>query len=421
MSMIQLFMHASGSVVTEQEILEAIPKATLARIKERDPHPYFRAFVVAHEGVADPFFETSRGRIKKIVRVFRSTIESMARRIPGAKFFDDYHKKIDRQQIGTEVAFIQKEIDGNLHDIAIAYGDPSQRERLASKDIVSMEADVDVGEHQDGSLVLGLIKSIAAYATGKMSDGALPAWSGAKAVGALYAFSETKQNEDKNMSEISSGLQFQGQNGMRLPFPVTPDGFPDPVSTPYSHAENIVKSFLKAKTIRPSNVLSWEAIFGKREKGADGTTLWTGGDKEFRDRIIQHEKEITAPFEKEIERLKKFQDEAVQYRTKDFRNDLIKSARDEATKNKFDEKLTNILLKRLEKGSIQVDAQTMLLDEKERQSKLESLKADVIKNTIDDVRAEWQSSQPQKGAPQSAAGTVEQDYSGGTADDDEAW
>lgn len=394
---IQLFIRASGSILTDQEIIDAIPASTMARIKAKDPHPYFRAFVVAHEGVADPFVETKSGFVKKVVRVLRSTIESMARRMPGAKFFDDYHKKGNRVQIGTEVAFLQKDIDGNLHDIAIAYADPSQRQKLSEKDIVSMEADVSVDEHSDGSLVLSVIKQIKAYATGKSSDGGLPAWSGARSVGALYAFSETNTQEHNTMSAdgISSGSSFTGQNGVRLPYPVTPDGFPDPVSTSYSHAENIVKSFLRAKTVRPSQILTWDAIFGKREKGPGGETLWTGGDQEFRNRIFEHEKSIVEPYQKQIDDLKKYRDEAVSYRTKDFRQELIKSAREEAGKHKFDEKLTNIVMKRLEKVALSVDPAVMLLDEKERGPKLETMKADVIKSTIEDVRSEWQAANPQ--------------------------
>lgn len=395
--MIQLFLYASGSVMSEDEILAAIPASTLAEIKRKDPHPYFRAFVVAHEGVAEPFVKESSGFVKKIIKVFRSAILSMKGRPAGAKYFDDYHKQSGpRTEIGREVAHVQKEVNGNLHDISIAYSEPSQAEAMKQKDIVSMEADADFDRETDDTFVLRTIKKIAAYATGKSSDGATPAWAGAKSVGALYAFTETPPTppQRKEMTEEEIKALIARQNGSGGPQPVfklTQDGFPDPHNTPHSVAEHIVKSFVQAKTIRPSQIWGWKDIFGERAQDASGATIWVGGDADMRQKLLDHEKSLVDPLLQSMKRAEVYQGELVQYRAKDFRTDLAKAAAEEADKHKFDDKLKSILAKRIERGDgLQLDPAVLLSDEKERGPKLESVRGEYIKAQIDAVRDEWQ-------------------------------
>ncbi len=395
--MIQLFLYASGSVMSEQEILSAIPESTLAEIKKTDPHPYFRAFVVAHEGVAEPFVKESQGFVKKIIKVFRSAILSMKGRPAGAKYYDDYHKQSGpRTEIGREVAHIQKEVNGNLHDISIAYSAPSQAEAMKQKDIVSMEADADFDRETDDTFVLRTIKRIAAYATGRSSDGAAPAWAGAKSVGALYAFTETPTTpQRKEMTEEEIRALIARQNGggaaPQPVFKLTADGFPDPHNTPHSVAEHIVKSFVQAKTIKPSQVWGWKDIFGERVQDGSGQTVWVGGDADMRQKLLEHEKGLVEPLNQSLKKAEVYQGELVNYRAKDFRADLVKAASEEAAKHKFDDKLKGILAKRIERGDgLQLDPAVLLSDEKERGPKLEALRGEYIKAQIEAVRDEWQ-------------------------------
>lgn len=392
--MIQLFLYASGSVMSEDEILAAIPASTLAEIKKKDPHPYFRAFVVAHEGVAEPFVKESSGFVKKIIKVFRSAILSMKGRPAGAKYYDDYHKQSGpRTEIGREVAHVQKEVNGNLHDISIAYSEPSQAEAMKQKDIVSMEADADFDRETDDTFVLRTIKRVAAYATGKSSDGAAPAWAGAKSVGALYAFTETPPQR-KEMTEEEIRALIAKQNGGSGPQPVfklTADGFPDPHNTPHSVAEHIVKSFVQAKTIRPSQVWGWKEIFGERVQDGNGQMVWVGGDADMRAKLLEHEKGLVEPLNQSLKKAEVYQGELVQYRAKDFRADLAKAAEAEADKHKFDANLKAILAKRIERGDgLQLDPAVLLAEEKERAPKLEAVRGEYIKAQIEAVRDEWQ-------------------------------
>jgi len=391
--MIQLILHASGSVMTDDEILAAIPAGTLSEIKRTDPHPYFRAFVVAHEGVAEPFVKEKGSFVKKIIKVFRSAILSMAGRPPGAKYYDDYHKQAGpRTEIGREVAHVQKDVNGNLHDISIAYASPSQAEAMKAKDIVSMEADADFDKESEDTFVLRTIKKIAAYATGKSSDGAQPAWSGAKAVGAMYAFTETQpQRRDMTEEEIRALIAQSKGSGAQPVFKLTADGFPDPHNTPHAVAEHIVKSFIQAKSIRPSQVFGWSDMFGEKVKDASGQMVWVGGDSDMRAKLLEHEKGLIDPISKEVQKGEVYKGELAQYRAKDFRADLLKNALEEADKHKFDDKLKGILSKRIERGDgLQLDPGVLLADEKERAPQLEAVRGSYIKAQIDAVREEWQ-------------------------------
>lgn len=390
--MIQLILHASGGVMTEEEILAAIPAGVLSEIKAKDPHPYFRAFVVAHEGTAEPYVNESGSFVKKIIKVFRSAILSMKDRAPGAKYYDDYHKQTGpRIEIGREVAHLQKEVNGNLHDISIAYSPPAQSGAMRQKDIVSMEADADFERENDMTFVLRTIKKIAAYATGKSSDGAMPAWSGAKAVGALYAFTETPtRGVDMTEEEVRALLAKQG-GGVQPAFRLTADGFPDPQNTPHAVAEHIVRSFIQAKSIKPSQLWSWKDLFGDRVQDGTGQTVWVGGDSDLRAKLLEHEKGLAEPLRADLQKADVYKGELVQYRAKDFRADLLKNALDEADKHKFDPGLKAILAKRIERGDgLQIDSSVLLADEKDRVSKLDSIRGDYIKGQIDLVREEWQ-------------------------------
>lgn len=412
--MIQLILYASGSVLSEDEILAAIPAGTLAEIKKTDPKPYFRAFVVAHEGVAEPFVKEKGSFVKKMIKVFRSAILSMAGRSPGAKYYDDYHKQSGpRTEIGREVAHIQKEVNGNLHDISIAYSSPSQAEAMKAKDIVSMEADADFDKETEDTFVLRTIKSIAAYATGKSSDGAQPAWAGAKAVGAMYAFSTDTQPQRRDMTEEEiRALIAQNKGGGQPVFKLTPDGFPDPHNTPHAVAEHIVKSFIQAKAIRPSQVFGWNDLFGEKVKDAGGQLVWVGGDTEMRTKLLEHEKGLTDPLVKEIQKGETYKGELVQYRAKEFRSDLLKNALEEADKHKFDDKLKGILSKRIERGDgLQLDSNVLLADEKERGPQLEAVRGNYIKAQIDAVREEWQAG-AEKPAGDTASATGQTDNGG---------
>lgn len=188
-----ILIAAGKAELTEKEILEIVGTDKIAELKKAgDPHPFFKAFVIAHEGFASPEqIETGRRErikfdsesIKSMAGRALSKIVSGAHRITGGKFAGD------APEIGTEIARTQREINGRLSEIGIYYARPEQRSDLERKKFVSFEAIWDTTRTAAG-LAATRLRRLYRVAAGEPGDGLSAAFSGAVELASVAAFND---------------------------------------------------------------------------------------------------------------------------------------------------------------------------------------------------------------------------------------
>jgi hypothetical protein len=127
------------------DILSFIPADEYRRIREEDPHPLFRAYVIGHEGVSQGRLVGGGSLIKKW---FASAIKKLYDKLQyGLKIFHGHastNEHAGRQPIGEIVGKALKEIWGRWSAIAIAYIKPEFRN--LPLDVASIEADVRLSD-----------------------------------------------------------------------------------------------------------------------------------------------------------------------------------------------------------------------------------------------------------------------------------
>lgn len=398
------FLAAFGGGLSRQEILDAIPPALLETIKFNDPKPYFKAFAIAHEGVATPFFrsESTGEKFKAVVRVMRSAIESLKSRIIGRDFFDDYHAQTsDRKKIAQEVAQVVKDVNGNLHAFSIVYAPPQHVQDLKDKDVVSMESnDFDMvpdPSQQDG-FILRAIKNIEAFATGMSKDGVIPAWRGAVEAGAIYAFSNEPTPQRESQEERKRMPDEQHERAL---FPLR-NGMPDYANIPFELATAIVKGFFKAKNLQVSDVRTFDDVFGER-RVENGKEHWLGGDKVMREKFFDHVQNVyVKPHNEAVAALEVHKKDLIDLRRSEFKAALAKAAKEEAPKHQFDEKMAKVLEIEIADRDPGVMDDVFLKPKEEREKVLVEVGGKVVKACVDKVRAQWQAQQTTD--PTAAAG-----------------
>lgn len=215
-SFIQLQIQKIQAFSADQ-ILQLIDTETLSAIKAKDPHPFFQAYSIAHEGVSQP---KVLGDTSKPIHWTRRAIQSIKNIITkGVKFFFGHNEDNStqgRKVLGEVVADAQKEIDGKLHHIVISYHSPEVREEAKQYDIVSQEANWNLLDAAS-NFIADTIESLTGIAMGS-SKNATPAFAGAKRLGMIQALEnnntnvldEPKQKENKmpTKEEVLSSLSF---------------------------------------------------------------------------------------------------------------------------------------------------------------------------------------------------------------------
>lgn len=190
----RLILQSFKANLSQQEIIDMIDPVELAAIKEEDPHPYFQAFSICHEGESKP--KVLNGQTKPI-KWFRAAVQSLKKlALKGINFFcghNDDNSTNDRKSLGRVVANKEMEIDGKLNHIAIAYHAPDVREEAKKYDICSMEAFWDLVD-KGKEYVANAAEKITGIALGN-SDNELPAFPGAKRLGMVQAFETPAEGE----------------------------------------------------------------------------------------------------------------------------------------------------------------------------------------------------------------------------------
>jgi len=181
------------------DIMSHIDPDILAKIKERDPHPFFKAYAIAHEGTSTP---RVIGEGAQKIDWPRKAIQSIKGAIKkGIKFFSGHNEDNSiegRPYLGRIVGSAEIEIDGKLHSVAIGYFNPKHRNEVKNYDVCSMEAVWNLVK-QGGRVVGDTIHKLTGIALANGQEEA-PAWSGAKELAMVQAF-EAKEKEVVEMPE----------------------------------------------------------------------------------------------------------------------------------------------------------------------------------------------------------------------------
>jgi hypothetical protein len=189
------FVRLQGFVqaFAENEILAAIPPDVLARIKAENPHPFFKAYSVCHDGVSKP---TLLGDTARPIQWLRDAVHTVTSAITkGVKFFAGHGAENDpsRESLGEVVASYEKEIDGKLHHVVVGYF--PKPEKVQAFDVCSQEAEWTFWDNPSG-WIADKIRRMTGIALAN-SAFEKPAFSGAREMGFVQAF-EAGETGDKN-------------------------------------------------------------------------------------------------------------------------------------------------------------------------------------------------------------------------------
>jgi hypothetical protein len=162
-----------------------IDNDTITKIKATDPHPFFQAYSICHEGTSQP---SILGDTARPIHWTRAAVQSIKNIIlKGIKFFKGHNadnSTENRESLGEIVANTERELDGKLHHIAIGYF--PNKEKVSDSDICSQEANWNLFE-QAGHWFAGTIDKLTGIALSN-SKVDKPAFADAKRLGMVQAF-----------------------------------------------------------------------------------------------------------------------------------------------------------------------------------------------------------------------------------------
>lgn len=184
--------------MASSEISSMIDPGRMARIKEFDPHPVFKAFVVGHEGEAKGVMVGVGNVVKKW---YRDAVEKLHERISaGLQLFNGHqpgtNDQAGRIPIGEVVGKRAMRIGERLSSVVACYIYPSFRH--LPLDVASIEAEVKMETEGRGGLYVADVDRVTGIALGN-SAVSQPGFAGATLLGELQAFAASKRVEDDLM------------------------------------------------------------------------------------------------------------------------------------------------------------------------------------------------------------------------------
>lgn len=191
--------------VTGEEVLRLIDPLRVERIKQTDPHPVFKAFVVGHEG-EHTFNLVGMG--KKVVRWVREMVEELYDKIAvGTPIFNRHNPVTNahdgREQIGEVVGKAYRSMGNKAHSVVAVYMNPKWRD--APLDVASIEA--DMGFDSDGTVLHpSLIEKITGIALGNSSVDS-PGFPNATLLGTVQAFANEGKMEKTEVVQAVKDLK----------------------------------------------------------------------------------------------------------------------------------------------------------------------------------------------------------------------
>lgn len=140
--MIKIYFNGLVQELASTEILDIIGEAKLNEIRERDPHPLFKAFVLGHEGESSGKLVGMGNVIKRWVKGAIQMLHDKLN-IGTPAFFGhaETNDESGRVRVGELVGKIIKTIKEKLHVIGIFHIDKKHQDKTL--DIASIEADAD--------------------------------------------------------------------------------------------------------------------------------------------------------------------------------------------------------------------------------------------------------------------------------------
>jgi hypothetical protein len=188
--------------LTQNEILNKIDNNDMQRIKQNNPHPFFRAYDLAMEGEFSPKV-LGEENIKSI-KWTRKAIQSIKNvALKGIKFFKGHNEDNstdDRESFGEVVANYETEteIDNKTHHIIIGYF--PDKSLVVNDDIISMEAEWSFFDYA-GKWIADKLSSVTGIALGATKNGEQPAFSGARLLGEVQALEKgIKMSDEKKLN-----------------------------------------------------------------------------------------------------------------------------------------------------------------------------------------------------------------------------
>jgi len=227
---------------SSSEILGMIDPGDLDRIKAADPHPFFKAWVLAHEGESRPRFagEANPIRVSWPKRAIQATVNAIKK---GIKFFFRHNQDNStngRPELGEIVASKLMDIGGKLSHVVIGYFPPETRDRAKSLDVCSMEAIWDMAKDGAGYIANG-IRELTGVALGN-GNFDKPAFAGAGELASVQAFEKEGEGDDPGNK--------QGEHEMEITF-------------------KGVESYLKTNRVYPHQVYTWQDILDDKSFSVD--------------------------------------------------------------------------------------------------------------------------------------------------------
>lgn len=195
------------------EIMNIIPSEIYQEIKEKDPTPIFRAYVVGHEGEATGK-KVGAGTIVK--NWFSSAINKIVEKLQfGTKVFHGHgptNEQEGRLPIGEIVGKIAKRIKEKLNAIAITYIYPEYRN--LPLDVASIEADINIDPTRDSVEAVD-VAGVTGIALGN-SAVEKPGFAEATLLAQMQAFADHSQfnTGGGNMPTLEEIKKFVGEEGI---------------------------------------------------------------------------------------------------------------------------------------------------------------------------------------------------------------
>jgi len=198
------------------EIMNVIPSEIYHEIKEKDPNPVFRAYVIGHEGEATG---KQVGGWQVVKNWFSSAIRKIVDKLQfGTKLFhghnlDSSHE--GRQPIGEIVGKALKKVENKLSAIGIAYIYPEYRGMPL--DVASIEANINISPSKDSVEAID-VKDITGIALGNSAI-EKPGFANATLLSQIQAFAYSRSQQQFNkggdtMPTLSEIRKFVSDEGI---------------------------------------------------------------------------------------------------------------------------------------------------------------------------------------------------------------
>jgi hypothetical protein len=197
----KIYLQLEIQAMNENDILGMIDSVTLAGIKRYNPHPFFRAFSLCHEGTSQPKIlgETKQQPIswgRKAIQSIKDIV------LKGIKFFKGHNEDSStngRESFGEVIANKEIEIAGKLHHVIVGYF--PDKEKVKDDDIISQEGLWTLVK-QGGQIIADKVEEITGIA---MSNSKIdkPAFENARQLAEIQCFEKefiqaSGEDADKN-------------------------------------------------------------------------------------------------------------------------------------------------------------------------------------------------------------------------------